>query len=94
MIAGIWQFTAQRNVRRTVSPFLKKQLDLCFLATETASRLASETDPVEWEKARVTFWRLYWGQLSIVENRKRLRAQWSNLDTLFLPERGDQSSCQ
>ena len=65
---GIWQFTAQQRQANRL-PFLQKQLELCFQATETASRLASETDPIEWEKARVTFWRLYWGPLSIVENR-------------------------
>jgi hypothetical protein len=65
---GIWQFTAQQRQANRL-PFLQKQLELCFQATETAGRLASETDPVEWEKARVAFWRLYWGPLSIVENR-------------------------
>jgi hypothetical protein len=65
---GIWQFTAgQRQANR--QPFLQKQLELCFQASEAASRLASETDPAEWEKARLTFWRLYWGPLSIVEDR-------------------------
>jgi hypothetical protein len=65
---GIWQFTAeQRQANR--QPFLQKQLDLCFEATDTAGRLASETDPGEWEKNRLNFWRLYWGSLSIVEDR-------------------------
>jgi hypothetical protein len=27
----------------------------------------TETDPIEWEKARLAFWRLYWGSLSAVE---------------------------
>jgi hypothetical protein len=65
---GIWQFTAtQRQANR--QPFLQKQLELCFQASEAASRLASETDPAEWERARLTFWRLYWGPLSVVEDR-------------------------
>lgn len=64
---GIWQFTAQQRQANRL-PFLQKQLELCFQATETAARLASETDSAEWEKDRVTFWRLYWGPLSIVEN--------------------------
>ncbi|MFY9626430.1 MAG: hypothetical protein WAL40_07560 [Rhodoplanes sp.] len=67
-MVGIWQFTAQQQ-QANRQPFLQKQLELCFQATETAGRLASETDPIEWEKARVTFWRLYWGPLSIVEDR-------------------------
>jgi hypothetical protein len=57
----------QRQTNRR--PFLERQLELCFEATETASRLASETDLAEWEKARLTFWRLYWGTLSIVEDQ-------------------------
>jgi hypothetical protein len=66
-VIGIFQFTEQqREANRR--PFLQKQLDLCFQATETASRLASETDPTKWEEARITFWRLYWGPLSVVED--------------------------
>jgi hypothetical protein len=60
-----WREQQQANKR----PFLEKQLELCFAVTDTASRLAIETDPMEWEKARLAFWRLYWGPLSIVENR-------------------------
>jgi hypothetical protein len=47
----------------------EKAAALCFQATDTAGRLASETDPKEWEKARISFWRLYWGPLSIVKDR-------------------------
>ena len=67
-VLGIWQFTAQQR-QANRQPFLQKQLELSFQATETAARLASETDAIEWEKARVAFWRLYWGPLSIVEDR-------------------------
>ena len=66
-VLGIWQFTAQQR-QANRQPFLQKQLELSFQATETAGRLASETNPIEWEKARITFWVLYWGPLSIVEN--------------------------
>jgi hypothetical protein len=59
-------WATQRQANR--EPFLKKQLELCFEASDTAGRLASEPDPVEWEKARRNFWRLYWGVLSIVED--------------------------
>jgi hypothetical protein len=51
-------------------PFLQKQLELCFEATDLASRLANETNPTEWEKSRFDFWRLYWGILGIVEDQK------------------------
>jgi hypothetical protein len=64
---GIWQFTTQQK-QANRQPFLQKQLELSFEATEAAARLATETDASEWEKARATFWRLYWGPLSIVED--------------------------
>jgi hypothetical protein len=57
----------QRETNRR--PFLQKQLELCFEATDAASRLALETNPTEWEKSRFTFWRLYWGILGIVEDQ-------------------------
>jgi hypothetical protein len=53
-----------------LAALFKFQLDLCFLATETVARLATETDPAEWKKAHLVFWRLYWRQLSIAENRR------------------------
>jgi hypothetical protein len=59
-------WVTQRQANR--QPFLTKQLELCFEASDAAGRLATESDPVEWEKARSTFWRLYWGVLSIVED--------------------------
>jgi|HubBroStandDraft_4_1064222.scaffolds.fasta_scaffold66332_2 hypothetical protein len=68
-LVGIWQFRSQRQ-QSNRQPFLQKQLDLCFEASETAARLATETNKDEWEKARLTFWRLYWGTLSIVEDPK------------------------
>jgi hypothetical protein len=50
-------------------PFLERQLVLCFEAIDACSKLATETDMNEWEKARLTFWRLYWGPLCVVEDR-------------------------
>jgi hypothetical protein len=60
-------FEQQQTNRR---PFFQKQLEICFEAVDAAARLASETRPSEWEVARLTFWRLYWGVLSIVENQE------------------------
>jgi len=65
-LATSWVTQRQGNRQ----PFLTKQLELCFEASDAAGRLATEPDPVEWEKARRTFWRLYWGVLSIVEDPK------------------------
>ncbi len=65
---GIWQFgVQQRQANRR--PFLEQQLTTCIEATDVASRLATETDPLEWEKQRTAFWRLYWGRLALVEDR-------------------------
>ena len=50
-------------------PFLQKQLELCFEATDAAARLATEIKLDELEKSRLAFWRLYWGILSIVEDQ-------------------------
>ena len=55
-----WSEQSQANRK----PFLSKQLELCFEASDAAGRLATEPDSVEWEKARREFWRLYWGTLS------------------------------
>jgi hypothetical protein len=63
---GRWYEQRQANKR----PFLEKQLALCFEAVEAASRLANETKWDAWEEARLTFWRLYWGPLGMVEDQK------------------------
>jgi hypothetical protein len=67
--AGIWQFAVQHAQSNRV-PFLTKQLEVSFEASDTAARLATETDQLRWEKARQNFWRLYWGPLGIVEDPK------------------------
>jgi hypothetical protein len=79
-LVGIWQFTAQQS-QANRQPFLQKQLELAFQASETAGRLATATEPAEWEKARLTFWQLYWGPLSIDEDPKVASAmfQFGNL---------------
>jgi len=65
--AGIWQFLVQQR-QANRQPFLQKQLELAFQASDTASRLATTTDTAEWEKARFNFWLLYWGPLSVIED--------------------------
>ena len=68
VIVGIYQYTDQR-AQGNRQPFLQRQLELSFQASDAAARLATETNPAEWEAARKTFWRLYWGPLGIVEDR-------------------------
>ena len=66
---GIWQFSAQQS-QANRRPFLEQQLAIGVEITETAARLATETDPVKWTEDRATFWRLYWGRLALVEDRE------------------------
>jgi hypothetical protein len=66
--AGIWQY-ADKRAQSNKEPFLRKQLELSFEASDVAARLATESDPEEWEEARKSFWRLYWGTLAMVEDR-------------------------
>lgn len=69
ILVGVWKFTAEQG-QANKRPFLEKQLELGFQATDTAAKLAITTDVEEWKKARHTFWLLYWGSLSIVEDPK------------------------
>lgn len=70
---GIWQFHEDSVLRSTNvqfearKPFLVKQMELCFQASEAAATLASSTDPKNWGIAKEKFWVLYWGPLSVVE---------------------------
>ena len=66
---GVWQY-ADKQAQANREPFLKRQLELVFEASETVSVLANSTDPIAWEKARARFWVLYWGPLSIVEDNR------------------------
>lgn len=65
--AGIWQY-ADKKAQSNKEPFLRKQLDLCFAASDAAAALATTADAEKWQSAREEFWRLYWGTLSIVED--------------------------
>ncbi|MEQ8655604.1 MAG: hypothetical protein RIC87_24345 [Kiloniellales bacterium] len=80
---GAWQFTLQQE-QANRSPFLKEQLAVSFAAVDAVAILATETDPAAWETARKTFWRLYWGPLSVVENRE-VEAQMVALGKMIPP---------
>ena len=50
--------------------FLTRQLKLYTDATQTAAKLAtSSRESEDFTKAADRFWELYWGELSMVENR-------------------------
>jgi hypothetical protein len=51
--------------------YLTRQLDLYTDATRAAAKLATaRPDSAEYLAARARFWELYWGELSMVENRQ------------------------
>jgi hypothetical protein len=90
---GHWLEQRQANKR----PFLEKQLALCFEAVEMESRLAAARDPKEWEDARLTFWRLFWGPLSMVEDQRvkeAMEAFGNILTTIPIPRRGEISASE
>jgi len=66
---GIYQYS-HNQAQANREPFLRKQLELVFQISETVAELATDVDADRWEQARLRFWRLYWGPLSIVENRE------------------------
>lgn len=80
ILVGIQQFS-EKQAQANREPFLKKQLEIGFEASEVAARLASETDATKWETARQRFWQLYWGPLSIVEDPS-VEAEMVNLGRL------------
>ncbi len=50
-------------------PFLDRQLTLYTEATQVAAIIATSDDPVQVAASRQRFFELYWGELSLVENR-------------------------
>ena len=65
---GIWQY-ADKQAQANRKPFLQKQLELVFEASDTVALLATTSNDGEWLKAHARFWTLYWGPLGIVENQ-------------------------
>jgi hypothetical protein len=64
---GLYQY-ATTSSQTTRQPFLEKQTDLCFQASEAAAQLATTTDPDQWTTSWNKFWTLYWGPLAVVED--------------------------
>ncbi len=61
-----WNFRSAKAARKI--PFLQRQLELSFEASQTVAILATTTSPETWEKARERFWQLYYGPLAIIED--------------------------
>lgn len=70
---GIWKYgensskEAQAALLEASKPYLNRQLDLCFEASETVSILGTTDNIEHWMKAKQRFWFLYYGPLAIVE---------------------------
>jgi hypothetical protein len=67
MLTARIQAEARRLEARKV--FLDRQLKLYTEATQVAATMATTTDAEKLAKAEERFWELYWGELSMVENR-------------------------
>jgi hypothetical protein len=71
-LVGIWQFTVQQG-QANRQPFLQKQLDLAFLASETTIKLATLTDPADWENPKVESAMVALGHLSFLRNPRQVK---------------------
>jgi hypothetical protein len=61
-----WNFRSAKSARKL--PFLTKQLEYCFEASELAAKLARSDDEAEWLVAQKRFFQLFFGPLAIVED--------------------------
>jgi hypothetical protein len=70
LAASVGLFLNFRNARESRNrPFLEKQLELCLEACEAASVLATTSSKVTFKRAHSRFLELYWGTLSVVEDK-------------------------
>jgi len=66
LVSLYWNFRSAKASRKL--PFLNRQLEYCFEASEMAARLATADDPEIWKAAHNRFFELLWGPLAIVED--------------------------
>ena len=68
VLAGIYQYShsKEQEFRRA---FWEKQFGLYNEVTEFAAKIAAADDLKSVENERLSFWHLYWGRMSIVENQ-------------------------
>ena len=67
ILVGVAQYfiTSRTEFRKT---FWQKQLEVYTRATDAAARIALSSDVRSSAADRATFWRLYWGELSMLEH--------------------------
>lgn len=72
---GVFQFYSERE-KEFKKPLWEKQLEVYLEATKATATLATfirekeGESQKEWEKARIRFWQLYYGELAVVEDKK------------------------
>ena len=70
---GLWQYF-EKAENEYKKPLWEKQLNYYLEATRAAASIAvllneeTDTSKVEWQKERVRFWQLYYGELVVVED--------------------------
>jgi hypothetical protein len=72
LLSLYWNFRSAKSTRKL--PFLNRQLEYCFEASEIAAQLVVETDTEKFETAERRFMQLFWGPLAIVEDDNVARA--------------------
>jgi hypothetical protein len=80
---GVVIYLDSKKIEST-KPFLEKQLALYSEATRTTAIISTSNDDKELNVARLKFWRLYWGELALVENREVESAMKRFGDALLL----------
>jgi hypothetical protein len=75
---GLWQYSQQKSEgakqqalglrQDAAKPFWETQLGLYIKAADAAATIATARDPSTRSNAETTFWTLYWGPLSCVED--------------------------
>ena len=72
---GLWKYldSVEKDFRK---PYWERQVSLYFEATSAAAILASSQNEKDLAEAEALFWRLYWGPLALVEDRRVEKAMF------------------
>ena len=67
LLGILWNYRNAKKLRREA--FLAKQMELCFEASTVVATLAMTVSKKAFDEAHARFLVLFWGPLSIIENR-------------------------
>ena len=69
---GVWGVLTYEDQARLAfrKPLVDKTINLCFEASELAGKLVSDGVDANWQEHKTHFWRLYYGQLVMIEDEK------------------------